>query len=50
MAAKVRRYADEMRRELAIIDEARDEDFQIDIVRGPYVQHFVKEVQKSAKA
>ncbi len=48
MVRQVRHYADYMREQVARIDAAKDEDFQIDVVRGAVVQHHVAEVQRSA--
>lgn len=42
----VRRRAAYLRAEAEAIETAADEDFQIDIVRGPIAQHHVREVQK----
>lgn len=49
MITHVRRHADHMRKQVAEIDAAKDEDFQIDVVRGVIVQHFVRTLQASAK-
>jgi len=46
--ASVRSYADRLRNELAVLDAAKDEDFQIDVVLGPIVQRHVKELQRAA--
>jgi len=48
MIAKVRQHADYLRAEVEAIEKAADAEFQIDVVRGPYVQHHVREVQKSS--
>ena len=50
MVSMARRYADRLREDLRAFDEASDEDFQIDIVRGSAAQRFVREVQTSARA
>lgn len=47
MIKMVRDSADVMRRELTELDAAKDEDFQIDVVRGVHVQKHLKELQKS---
>jgi hypothetical protein len=49
MISQVRAHADHMRRQVAEIDAAKDEDFQVDVVRGSVVQHFVRTLQTSAK-
>jgi hypothetical protein len=38
------------RAQAEIIENAADEDFQIDVVRGVHVQHHVRTVQQSALA
>ncbi|MFC3697067.1 hypothetical protein ACFOOJ_06400 [Sphingobium xenophagum] len=48
MIAQLRTYADHLRAKVNLIDAAADGDFQIDVIRGPYVQHHVRELQKSA--
>lgn len=48
MIKLVRAYADGLRDQLAVIDAADDEAFQIDVVKGPFVQHFVKALQWSS--
>ena len=50
MIQEARRYAAHLRAEAEAIEQAADADFQIDVVRGPYVQHHVREVQKAAGA
>lgn len=45
----MRLRADHMRDCVALIDAADDTDFQIDVVRGPYVQHHIREVQASRR-
>lgn len=47
MIKLVRAYADGLRDQLAVIDAADDEAFQIDVVKGPFAQHFVKTLQAS---
>lgn len=47
MVATIRRSAErEMEKAQAILD-AEDGDFEVTIVRGPIVQHFVREVSPS---
>lgn len=48
MIDRARKHADVLRAMAAAIDAASDADFQIDIVKGPYVQHHVRELQRSA--
>lgn len=50
MVDYARKYAARLRAEAEAIENASDAAFQIDVVRGPYVQHLVREVQKSAGA
>lgn len=47
MVQMARSYADRLRAEAAAIDATPDEGFQIDVVRGPWVQHHVKTVQQA---
>jgi len=47
MIGVVRRHSARLRAEADALDAAADADFQIDVVRGPYVQHHVKELQRS---
>jgi hypothetical protein len=47
MVAAVRSRAAHLRAEVEAIEAAADADFQIDVVRGPYVQRHVREVQKA---
>lgn len=42
-----RKYASRLREQAEAIERADDADFQIDVVRGPYVQRHIKELQKS---
>lgn len=46
MIARIRRHAAIMREEVELIENASDEDFQIDVVRGSAVQHHVKTLQQ----
>lgn len=50
MVNYARSYAARLRAEAEAIEGASDADFQIDIVRGPYVQRHVREVQKAGAA
>ncbi|PDT15876.1 hypothetical protein CO670_15375 [Rhizobium sp. J15] len=45
----VRDRAAQLRREAEAIEAATDDEFQIDVIRGPYVQHHVRELQKSSR-
>ncbi len=49
MIQSVRDQAAHMRRQIEAIEAATDDEFQIDLVRGPYVQHHIREVQKSSR-
>lgn len=49
MVATFRRYADDLRAHVAAIDAVKDGDFEIEVVRGPHVQHHVKWVQGGAE-
>lgn len=49
MIAYARSYAAHLRAQAEAVEAAADSDFQIDVVRGVYVQHHVREVQASAK-
>ncbi len=48
MTAMARRHAAYLRAEAEAIERAADGDFQIDLVRGVYVQRHIRELQKSA--
>lgn len=50
MVKTIRGYAATMREMVEAIEKASDDEFQIDVIRGPAVQHFVREVQKSSRA
>lgn len=39
-----RLYADDMREKVAAIDATKDEDFEIRVVRGVHVEHFIKNI------
>lgn len=45
MIASVRRMAEDMKKQVQEIEAASDEDFKIDFVRGPLVQHFIRNIQ-----
>jgi hypothetical protein len=47
MIARFREYAAGLRQEAEKIENAADEDFQIDVVRGSVVQHHVKTLQNA---
>ena len=49
MISMARDYAKSLRCEAEVIEEAADEDFQIDLVRGVHVQHHVKNLQQSSR-
>lgn len=44
MVRQIRAYAEGLKEEAEAILEADDTAFDVAIVRGPYVQHFVREV------
>jgi len=46
MVEKAVEWANHMRKVAQDVLDAADEDFQIDVVRGPYVQHHIKNLQK----
>jgi len=49
MISAVREHAKRLRLEAEAIDAALDADFQVDLVRGPYVQHHIRALQTSAR-
>lgn len=48
MIKTARAFAERLRAEAEAIEQAADHEFQVDVVRGPYVQHHVKELQRSS--
>lgn len=50
MIALARNYAAHLRAQAEAVEAAADADFQVDIVRGVYVQHHVRELQASLKS
>lgn len=44
MVKTIRARADWLRKEVADIDATRDEDFEVDVVRGRYVQKHIRSV------
>lgn len=48
MILRARQYSAWLREQAKMIDVAADSDFQVDVVRGPYVQHHIKELQRSS--
>lgn len=46
MVSQVRAHADHLRKQVAEIDAASDEDFDIVVVRGSVVQHHVRTLQE----
>jgi hypothetical protein len=48
MVAQMRKRAEAMLEEATAILEADNSAFDVDIVRGPYVQHFVRHVDPKA--
>lgn len=44
MVKTIRARADWLRKEVAEIDATRDEDFEVDIVRGSHVQKHIRSV------
>lgn len=49
MIASLRNYARHLREKAEAIENATDDEFQIDVVQGSVVQRRVKEVQKSSR-
>ena len=47
MIGQIRQRAEYLRAEADAIMAAKDSDFQIDVIRGPVVQHHVKTLQQA---
>lgn len=44
MVQTFRNYADHLREQVEAIDATKDEDFEIRVVRGVHVEHFIKNI------
>ena len=49
MIGEIRAHAAYLREQAEQIEAAADSDFQIDVVRGPHVQHHIRTIQQSAR-
>lgn len=49
MIQQARAYAAHLREQAAAVETAADEDFQVVVVRGSLVQHFMETLQESAR-
>lgn len=50
MVAQIKAQAAREFEEAKAILDAKDDDFEVAVVRGPIVQHFVRKVEPSSKA